>query len=327
MRYEKRIKTHEIQKPPVFILGYYRSGTTFLQRMLMQDPSLRTTSLFQTVMPEIMLSSEKTLTPVMDGVSRLFKIQNQFHRIPLRWRDFPGEEDVALGSLFRKQASTWGILFPEKFIQHFDRFFLLENMTETELNEWSYQYDCFIKKVSLACHSSQLVLKNPPNTGRVKQLLKLYPEAKFIHIVRNPADVFLSNRLFWQAIKKNYMLGKSRNLSFDELIKYSYSGLMNKYLNERDLIPAGNLIEIQYENFISNPVLTLESIYNKLGLEGFENARTSMMQFSSQQGRYPRLKHQPEECPPFLQKEWKHFFKFWAELSRKKQTHLSGHLS
>ena len=99
----KIIKEYTIQKPPVFILGYYRSGTTYLQQMFMQDERLGYMSLFQTVFPELMLTFEHTFTPVLEFSAKLFKTKNPFHRIPLIWHS-SGEEDVGLTGMISPYA-------------------------------------------------------------------------------------------------------------------------------------------------------------------------------------------------------------------------------
>src|SRR3954453_13214648 len=62
--FSRRIRKETIHEAPVFILGHYRSGTTYLQRLFMQDNRFGHTSLFQTVLPEIMLTTENFLTPL-----------------------------------------------------------------------------------------------------------------------------------------------------------------------------------------------------------------------------------------------------------------------
>ena len=39
--------------------------------------------------------------------------------------------------------------------------------------------------------------KNPPHTGRVKELVKMFPNAKFIYLMRNPYTVFESTCSFF----------------------------------------------------------------------------------------------------------------------------------
>ena len=46
------------------------------------------------------------------------------------------------------------------------------------------------------------MLKSPPHLGRVKTLLEMFPQAQFVHIVRDPAEVFASTKRLWQALFK-----------------------------------------------------------------------------------------------------------------------------
>ena len=49
-----------------------------------------------------------------------------------------------------------------------------------------------LKKATLAHGGKPIVLKNPPNTVRIRQILKLFPGAKFVFIKRNPYHVYAS---------------------------------------------------------------------------------------------------------------------------------------
>ena len=44
---------------------------------------------------------------------------------------------------------------------------------------------------------TQYLSKNPPHTGHVKALVDLFPNAKFIYLMRNPYTVFESTRSFF----------------------------------------------------------------------------------------------------------------------------------
>ena len=60
--------------------------------------------------------------------------------------------------------------------------------------------DTFLRlvKVSLAnTGGTQYLSKNPPHTGRVRTLLEMFPNAKFIYLKRNPYTVFESTRSFF----------------------------------------------------------------------------------------------------------------------------------
>ncbi|HBA28952.1 MAG TPA: sulfotransferase, partial [Parabacteroides goldsteinii] len=56
--------------------------------------------------------------------------------------------------------------------------------TEHELKVFK---ETFLKLVKISLwntHGSQFLSKNPPHTGRVKTLLEMFPNAKFIYLKR-----------------------------------------------------------------------------------------------------------------------------------------------
>ena len=312
-KYRKAVSSHEIVQDPVFILGHYRSGTTFLQRMFVRDKRFGYTSVFQTVLPEIMLTSERTLTPFLDWFSQTFRIRNPFHRIIMEWKEFTGEEDVGMTALLQYTGSQWGQLFPRSFQQYFEEYVLLQQHEQIE--KWKQDYLYFLKKVSLQNKAKPLVLKNPPNTARIRVLLELFPKARFIHISRNPVEVFASTRNLWAVIDKNYRLGRKSEKSVDEIILYSYASIMDQYLAQKQLIPEKNLVEISYEDFIHDPVRSMRHIYERLDLFDFTFCEPAMQQFANQQKKYKKLDHQLDnETLRLIEHNWARHINYWQSL-------------
>ena len=57
--YKKKLKTIRIEEPPVFIIGFWRSGTTLLHSLLCQDPQAGYVTTFQGVFPNLVLTQKK----------------------------------------------------------------------------------------------------------------------------------------------------------------------------------------------------------------------------------------------------------------------------
>lgn len=288
--HNRKIKTHQLQHEPIFILGYYRSGTTYLQQLFMQDERFGYTSLFQTLFPELMLSYEKSITPVLEKLAKKFKSQNHFHRTQLAWHS-PGEEDIALMCSLNPNTAQWGTLFPENAMEYFQKYTLFENLSYDEINKWKEQYLYLIKKISIANKNKQLVLKSPPNTARIQILLEMFPNAKFIYIARCPLDIYSSCKHLGQMIHKHYMLGKYAAATADKIIIETYSQIMERYIADKQLIPEDRLIEICYEDFIKHPIATIENVYQHLNLASFEFCRTAMNKYVQVQKNYQMLRH------------------------------------
>ena len=307
----KKIRQHTIQKDPVFILGFYRSGTSHLHHFLTQDDRLGFHSVFQMVLPEIMLSCEKWLAPLLQSASRLFKIQDTVHRIPLDWQ-FPGEEDATMTTSLNPRGAQWGYFFPKMMNEQFQKYVLLENIPESELAAWKQDFVFLLKKISLANQNKQLVLKSPPNTARIKILLSLYPNAKFIFIHRNPYEVYLSNKKFWKVTQSVYAIGGTRSIDVNSIILNTYSKIMHRYLMEKDLVPEGQLIELPYDDLIQKPMESMRKIYETIHLDDFDYCEEKMRSFVESQKSFVRLKHEmPAEERKLVTEIFEPFIRYW----------------
>ena len=167
--------------------------------MFMQDNRLGYTSFYQLMFPELMLTFERSMTPVLEKITQAFRTQNHFHRIPFTWH-FPGEEDVAMLSLMNAEAAQWGVLFPHKATETFTKYALFEKISNDELQDWKNNSLSLVKKISLANQRKPLVLKSPLNTARIDQLFSLFPNAKFIDITRNTVNVDAYEQGLWLII-------------------------------------------------------------------------------------------------------------------------------
>lgn len=313
------IKEHTIRQQPIFILGYYRSGTTYLQQMFMQDQRLGNMSLYQAVFPELMLTFENIFTPLLEFLSKLVKARNPFHRIPLTWHS-PGEEDVGLGGLVSPHGLQWCYLFPEKISGYLERYVLFENISNAQVDDWKNTYCYLLKKLSIANNGKQLVLKNPPNTARIKMILSIFPAAKFIYIHRNPFQVYASNKQLWKMIRETYMLGRTRSVNFNDIILDTYEKIMTRYLQDKELIPAGHLLEIAYETFVINPVETMRNIYHGLNFGDFSYCEPAMVAYANKQKNYSRLQHNLQDHEyDIVSKKLKNFIDYSMNGTNEKQ--------
>ena len=308
----QKLSMHALPKDPIFVLGFYRSGTTYLQQFLLQDDRKGYHSVFQMVFPEIMLSSEKWLLPVMETMAKLFKMQDPVHRIPLSWQ-FLGEEDATMTTSLNPLGAQWGYFFPSKMMEYFNKYVLFEELSDADKQAWIDSFLYLIKKISIANQGKQLVLKSPPQTARVKLLLSLFPKAKFIFIHRNPYEVFASNRRFWKIAKDIYTIGKTKNVDVDSIILNTYRKTMDRYLLDKEAIPEGQLVVLAYDDFIKEPIENIKHIYESLHLDDFDYCMSSMISFGSQQKSFVRLDYKLDsEDISTVSEAWGPFIKHWG---------------
>ena len=89
-----------------------------------------------------------------------------------------------------------------------------------------------------------LVLKSPPHTARIRLLLGLFPDARFVHIHRDPYVVFRSTRHMIRVVQPLYHLRDGPVQDGDDRIISVYTEMYDAYFEERGLIPEGRLCEV-----------------------------------------------------------------------------------
>jgi hypothetical protein len=157
------------------------------------------------------------------------------------------------------------------------------------------------------------VLKSPPNTARIKFLLSLFPNARFIFIHRNPYDVYASNKRFWAVVQKQYALKNVRQDDMQSIILYTYSETMKRYLQEKEMVPPNQLVELAYDDFVQRPVESLRTAYNELRLDDFRYCKNKLKAFTGQQRQFVQLTHAlPEEERKLVSEKLEPVIRHWT---------------
>lgn len=159
-------------------------------------------------------------------------------------------------------------------------------MNEQEKNTWKKTYLTFLKAVTYDANGKQLLLKNPANTARVKMLLELFPDARFIHIYRNPYTVYLSTLKTRMNVLGPFSLQHTTTQDVKQHVINHYPQLMEKYFEQKKLIPNGHLVELSYEDFVRNPLEQVQHVYETFGLSGFEEATSAMQAYLDERKDY-----------------------------------------
>jgi hypothetical protein len=278
LQFDKRIAQTEIVHPPIFILGHWRSGTTYLHNVLSQDTNFGYLTTFQAYLPGIFLAGEKRFKPL---VSSSIPKKRPMDDVPMD-AEYPQEDQYAIGA-FCPYSYYHGWCFP-KNMELYNASVCMENVPEETIEKWKRCYLYILKKITFAQHGKQLILKNQDNTGKIKLLLEMFPDAKFIFLYRNPYDLYFSMMKFMRITIPRFCIQKPPSLEVvEESMLKLYSQMIKKYIMERRLIPKNNLVEICYEKFIDQPYQEMQNIYNGLQLEGFQDARKAFNTYLSTQ--------------------------------------------
>jgi hypothetical protein len=261
LMYTSKIRKHVLTVDPIFVLGHWRSGTSHLQSLIRLDPNTTSISIYSSIFGDHFMITESWLKPILAFMCRIFKIQYAIQRIPMNL-DAPGELDTALCSAYSEHSYTWGHIFPKTLKKWLSTHILF---TEGSFEkDWMEEYDFFIRKLSYASKGKRVVVKSPGDTGRVKALLKKYPNAMFVYIHRDPLGVFVSNQYLWEVIQGQYSLQTLTAKAIEEHILLSYQTLLKAYLAQKDGVPRDQLIEIDFKDLQRDPVGEIRKIYTQM---------------------------------------------------------------
>ncbi len=267
IKFKKKILQTEI-KNPVFIIGHPRSGTTFLHYLISKDPAFGFCATYQAMIPHIFFTASGFFNSIISKALPTIRPMDNLRMGTL----LPKEEEFALAA-YGPESMVTGYLFPKHFLKIFSDSVTFKNRNSDSEKNWRSNFNYFLRKLTVAEKGKKLLLKSPANTARVKQILSLYPEAKFIHIYRNPFDVYQSYFHLFHRLLPMLSFQQITDEAIEELIFASYTEMYQTYFKDKVLIPQQNLVEIKYEDFITDPLSHLEKIYSGIQLEGFDDAR------------------------------------------------------
>jgi hypothetical protein len=225
--------------------------------------------------------------------------------------DLPAEDEFALCvSTALSPYLSW--TFPRSR-DHYNKYLTFEGVAENEILRWKAAFLRFLKKLTWK-YSRPLILKSPPHTARIRLLLELFPQAKFVHIHRDPYTVYRSTLHTWTTGPPFQCLQRPDFPDAEDRIIAAYKVMYDAYFDQRGLIPAGHLCEIAFENLEHDPIGQVEAVYDALGLPDFDAVRSRMEDYLRSIEAY-RKNQLPELTEPLrrrLAREWGRSFEEWG---------------
>jgi len=306
--YSAVIEATEITQPPVFILGHWRSGTTHLHNLLVRDEAqFAFPTVYQASFPHTFLSTE-TLIP--RKVARYVPTTRRFDNVTFRL-DLPQEDEFAL-CIASGFSSLLGMVFPQRS-DHYDRYLTLRGVPPAEVERWKATLLWFLKKLTYK-YSKAIVLKSPPHTARVRLLLELFPDAKFIHICRDPYAVFQSTRHMYDTMVWHTYLQRPDIAGIDDGILRRYVTMYDAYFDERALIPPGQLYELRFEDLLRDPIGKIFNLYDALGFGSFAALEPRLHAYVDSLRRYRQNDYIElgEKERIRVVEEWRRNFEMWG---------------
>ncbi len=253
--FKKKAGKFKFKEPPVFIIGHWRSGTTLLHNLLTRDPVAGYVTTYHAVFPNSLKSKW-----LFETFMKIFMPDRRPGDQVKLSVNFPQEDEYALSNLTH-MAFYHFFYFPASYKEYYNYFVRFESLSFKDIEQWKLTYKKMVVKAAINTKGNRMILKNPVNTGRINRLIQIFPEARFIFMIRNPITVYLSSVKFFTQLFPTLNLEVYTRKDISEMVLDIYSKLLHDYLDLKEIIHPERLIEIRYEEFKSKPLTVLSDLY------------------------------------------------------------------
>ncbi len=261
--YGRRVARQKLSSSPLVILGHDRSGTTHLLNLLSLDPQFAYTRPSQMVLPGCCILFDRAIDALLASID----YRRPFDNMEVG-PGSPQDDEVPMVKL-TPHCEYHKYSFPRNH-----RFWLRTYVFEFSPRSpshgaWKRTYLGTLRKAAFLMGRERSLLKSPATMANLEALLELFPDAKLIHIQRDPHKVIPSQIHLHRTMARKYGLEAVTDEELTDFAIEQYRGYMQGFLRDKGRIPAGNLIEIRYEEFVADRMRWLRAIYDQLALGDF----------------------------------------------------------
>ena len=258
---------------PIFIIGNYRSGSTFFHRLLLKDdqftclkaweiyfaPSL----VHRSVIRFILRVSKLIGSPVQKAVQAFDRMMNDIytmHKTGL----YTYEQD---SQLFYHTWSSYNIFAISPFPELARRYIYYDQDVPQKERHQQFGYYKNVLKRHMVLHPGQRYLaKNPDFSPAVNTLLEIFPRAKFINLVRPPEQMLPSSINLWAHNWRAYGTPEEEFPQI-EVIK-EHARHWYRYPHQAlSHLPPDRYQVVFFENLVADPEGEVNRVYQQLGLK------------------------------------------------------------
>ncbi len=263
-------------KPPVFIIGMFRSATTLCQNLLKTDTEhfsylklgeqLFAPSVIQKKLINLIVRLDKKLNgslyKLFSRLDRLVFLTLENHH-PMRLLSM--EEDHFMFFNTLTAPALW-MLAP--FV--FKKFSVLKRY-DSEMPEHIRKFDMFYYKTCIRRHlyvygrGRRYLSKSPPNSIRIRTLQTVFPGCQFIYMLRDPLYVTASGICLFTQFRKMFLLDTDTKYMID--VTLQMSDLFHHYpLVECSDLKDKSMFIVTFNELVGDAYKTIHKLYDNLGL-------------------------------------------------------------
>ncbi|HXY07380.1 MAG TPA: sulfotransferase [Terriglobales bacterium] len=257
-----------VQLSPIFVLGFWRSGTTFLHELLCCDPRFGFPSTYACMNPSHFLLTEHWIRNRPPGQQTRRPMDNMKYS----W-DSPQEDEFALFAL--GAPSPYEALLAPSLMRDPRLLLDLNQRPVEDQVRWSSFLQYFLQLLTVQ-QAKTIVLKSPSHGFRLSRLHALFPQARYVIIERNPYEVFASNLKLWQTLLELYSLQPFSITEIEDFVLSAYVLHEEAICHGARSLDGRYVAHVRYEDLVTEPLAQMKRLYRELELGRFEEARPAL---------------------------------------------------
>ncbi len=269
--FAEKIKTAN-PAPPLFLLGFWRCGTTFLHELFCCDPRFAFASTYACLNPAHFLLTEQFMRqrPIKTALRPMDSMQYS-------WAS-PQEDEFALLN-FGAPSAYEALIFPS-LMRDPGALLDLRRRPHADQVRWETALRYFIRLLTVqqenAKQAKPIVLKSPTHGFRLPILTSMFPLARYVVIDRNPYEVFASNLKLWLTLLEMYSVQSISAKEVESFILKAYVLHEEAIAEGFRLVDAKRIARVRYEELVADPVREMARLYADLELEDFDLVRPAL---------------------------------------------------
>ena len=281
-------------KTPLIILGLPRSGTSFLHTLMAEDPANQVPRNWQMIYPA---PRPAGFNP--EGDKRVIRVDKQldlfnglapgFRDLHPIYADSPQECSEITAHVFQSLRFDSTHRVPS----YFD---WLERRGHDDAFVFHKKFLQFLQNGT----STRWVLKCPDHTFTLDAILRVYPDARFVILHRDPLAVLGSVAHLTQVLRRPFLRGiDAGEIGAQVAARWTQGANMLLEFDQREDVPAARKLHMQYEEFTVDSLAAMARIYAHFGEELTQTATQAMGKVIQAKPRGGYGRHAPYRLEAF----------------------------
>jgi len=268
--------------PPLIILGWPRTGSSYLLGLLARDPANRALPYYESFDPVPPAGPDRRAQKVDSMLRLVDRLAPGYQAIhPMKGSE--PEECVAIFMLaFRTLQFDIQYRVPgyRRFLRGSD-----------PLPAYRFHRDVLRLLQRARPQGRRWLLKDPTHLFAFETLHALHPRARFIHLHRDPVEAIGSICSLYAHTRAMFSDQVDPEALGEEILRGDWATGLEALLEARRVHPEIPVADLRYGELRRDPIAAIEGVYASLGLPFSDEARRAIQQYARANPQHARGRH------------------------------------